>query len=76
MVDHSPRMKIFTNNTFEGFYVACTAAVVVAENAWDAARILNAALDASGLNGTVESSQMVELDVNKEHAVLLCDGSL
>lgn len=68
-------MKVFTNNLFEGFYPVGTAAVVIAEDKQDAARLLSNALSDTLLCPDVNAGDMIEIDTTEESCVILCDGS-
>ncbi len=68
-------MKVFTNNTFEGYYPVGTAAVVVAKTPEDAAMWLNNVLDNTfGLRGDVKPEQMHEVELKESAVHILCNG--
>ena len=66
-------MKVFTNVAFEGHYPVGTAAVVIANDKHDAARVLRSALSNAGLSTGVDAGDMIEVNTENEHAVILCD---
>lgn len=68
-------MKIYTCNEFKGHYPVGTAAVIVASNKSHAARLLEGALRARGLDQSVEPTYMVELLTDAPNVVILCDGN-
>lgn len=67
-------MRVWTNKKFEGVYSVGTAAVVVAEDAGAAAKLLEAALTAIGLRQTVSPLDFEAIDTTKPCAVILNDG--
>lgn len=68
-------MKVFTCSTFDGYYPVGAAAVVVAGNAMDAARILEEELSKIGLDQTVNHNNMTELNTSDLNCVILQDGN-
>lgn len=68
-------MKVFTNNKFEGYYPVGSAAVVIAKDKDDAARLLSDKLFNIGLNPSVTSDSMIEVNIEESHAVILVDGN-
>lgn len=70
-------MKVWTNNCFTGHYPVGTAAVVVAEDATDAAELLNQSLRDMGLPGDAEAGEMVEITIAEDttSVTILCDGN-
>lgn len=70
------KMNIYACNNFEGYWAVGTSAVVVADNAIDAANFLNTELIAKGLPGEVEPSDMMQIDETKEgNVIILQDGN-
>ena len=67
-------MKIWTNAKFEGFYPVGSAAVVIAENASDAADYLSMFLSELGLENAKEED-MEELLFVDGQVRILCDGN-
>lgn len=67
-------MNIYTNNSFGGHWPVGTAAVVQAENAEEAAAILNAELERIGLRGDATAGDMIPLPSGKG-VVILNDGN-
>ena len=68
-------MKVFTNNKFDGYYPVGTAAVVIAEDKQDAARLLSNALSDALLCPDVKAGDMIEINATEELCVILCDGN-
>ena len=68
-------LKVFTNTAFEGHYPVGVAAVIIAKNKHDAAILLSNALFDAGLDPNITSENMIEINSNEEHAVILCDGN-
>ena len=72
-------MKVWTNNSFYGFYPVGSAAVVVADTREQAAELLGKKLTEMGLGvaGNEPNSKaedFVELITDTENVVILCDG--
>ena len=68
-------MKVFTCTEFTGFWPVGTAAVVVATNRKKAKELLEAAIKLDGLpETTIDSKDIVELNIDKPNAVILRDG--
>ncbi len=67
--------KIYTCKGFTGHYPVGTSAIVSAESASDAAKLLNIALIAGGLKGDAKPSEMVIFHANKESVRVLNDGN-
>lgn len=68
-------MKVFTNNTFTGYFPVGGAAVVVADSSQEAVDYLNEKLVSMGLEGDVKQEDMIELDTSSEDVVILLDGN-
>ena len=68
-----PTLGVWANTEFEGFWVGA-AAVVVAETARDASRLLNAKLKKIGLPSSSKPSQMVKIDLTSRNAIVLHNG--
>ena len=68
-------MKVWTNTQFEGHYAVGTAAVVVADNAEQAAELLNDACGKEGLGRPATAQQFTELTCVKPVARILCNGN-
>lgn len=66
-------MKLWTNNKFKGFHPVVTAAVVVADNATDAADFLSIFLEARGLE-PAKVEDMEEMIFVEGQVRILCDG--
>ena len=73
-------MKVWTNNSFFGFYPVGSAAVVVADTREQAAELLEKRLAEIGLafQGAEEKNSkaedFVEVITDTENVVILCDG--
>lgn len=67
-------MKVFTSKQFEGHWPVPVAAVIVAETIEDAATALSIALTQHGLTQVVKPEQLVELNTEQAHVVVLSDG--
>lgn len=67
-------MNVWTNANFNGHYPVGSAAVVVCENAEEAARLLMAALAEVGLKQAVSADDMKLLDISFRHVDILVDG--
>ena len=67
-------MRVFTCDSFTGHYPVGTAAIIVANNTAEGARLLNEELKARGLPGNVQLGQLNEVDVRHECVDILCDG--
>lgn len=65
-------MKVFTCNSFKGHYPVGVGAVVMAEDAKEAATLLEAVLVDRGLQQDIAPEQMVEM---QHQVVILCDGN-
>lgn len=68
-------MKVFYNKTFTGHWPVGSAAIVVAADQEDAARLLRLTLIKSGLKGDVEIKDMVHVNTRQFQAIILCDGN-
>lgn len=68
-------MNVYTSKGFEGHYPVGTAAVVVAKNAEIAAAILQDALRREGLDQSINSEDMKELETENSLVVILNDGN-
>lgn len=68
-------MNIYTNNSFEGFYPVPTAAVVVAQNALEAADLLNKELVMVGLKPTATADQFELLKTEHKAVRILSYGN-
>ena len=68
-------MKVYTNNKFEGFYPVGVGAVVVAENAKEAAEMLNDELRRLTLNETAKEDDMELLSTTFDGVRMLSDGN-
>ena len=68
-------MKVFYNKTFTDHYPVGSAAIVVAADAEDATRLLNATLINEGLKGDCEVKDMVHVNTRHFQAIILCDGN-
>ncbi len=66
-------MNIYSNTSFTGHWPVGTAAVVRANNAEEAAEILNAELRLLGLRGDATAEGM-ELWSRKDRVLILSDG--
>lgn len=68
-------MKIYTCTTFTGHRPVGSAAVVIAEDAQDAADSLNVKLKAAGLKGDATAEKMIEFPADPRESIrILCDG--
>jgi len=67
-------MKVFTNSEFTGHWPVGTAAVIIAKDKYDAARILSNELFDFGLEQQIGIDNMIEVDVTEEKAIILRDG--
>lgn len=68
-------MKVFTCTKFTGVWPVGTAAVVIAEDAQDAADSLNVKLRSRGLKGDADASGMEEFPSDTRESIrILCDG--
>jgi hypothetical protein len=67
-------LRAFTNNTFAGYWPVGSAAVVVAPDAEEAAKLLNEKLESIHLEGKVEASDMLPLPMDVPLVCVLCDG--
>lgn len=63
-------MKVFYNREFRGHYPVGTSAVVIADNAADAADALEAELCTHGLGQSVSERDMIELEMKPQVVVL------
>ena len=68
-------MKVFDNKTFTGHWPVGSAAIVVAADQEDAARLLRLTLIKSGLKGDVGIKDMVHVNTRQFQAIILCDGN-
>ncbi len=68
--------KIYTNNSFLGHWPVGTSAVVIAENATEAAYLLNEELKKHNLKSNVPENHMEEFPSNDDEKVrILQDGN-
>lgn len=67
-------MKVWMNTKFEGHNPVGVAAVVVADDAMQAAAILNQKLLAHGLKASANAEQFERLPTTHQNAVVLNDG--
>jgi hypothetical protein len=67
-------MKAFAHVQFTGFYPAGTAAVVVADNADEAAQLLSESLKSIHLGQDIKADEFVEIDLTQHNAMILRDG--
>jgi len=65
-------MKVFYSNDFTGIWPVGTSAVVVAPDEENANRMLS---DELGRIGMRFDGTLVEIDVGKQHAIVLQDGN-
>jgi hypothetical protein len=75
MEGESMTMRVFANNTFDGFYPVGTAAVVVADSPETAATMLKEALGLLGLNQEINPADMREVETGSPSVVMLRDGN-
>lgn len=68
-------MNVYTTNGFTGYWPVGTSAVVVAENATEAAAALNARLKDLNLPGDADPNAMLAVDVTKAQVIILNDGN-
>lgn len=68
-------MKAWTNKRFDGHWPVGTAAVVVADTAENAAKILNDELETRGLGRVATAEQFELLPTSRPMARVLCDGN-
>jgi hypothetical protein len=68
-------MKVFTCKEFTGHWPAGTAAVVVADTAMEAARLLMEDLKAHGLAQDLDDLDMWEVPTHQPWVRILCDGN-
>jgi hypothetical protein len=67
--------KIYTNNEFTGHWPVGTAAVVIADNSWKAAVLLNEELEKRNLRPTANEKDMKEFQMDCDKVLILCDGN-
>lgn len=67
-------MKVFAHITFEGFYPVGTAAVVVANDAAQAAQLLSDELKSIRLGQEIKADEFIEIDTDTPSALVLRDG--
>lgn len=67
-------LRVWTCTTFEGHHPVGTSAVIVADDKEEARRLLNSALICAYLPPLLDKDELVELDLEKAHAVVLQDG--
>ncbi len=68
--------NFYINTTFQGFYPACSAAVIRAFDVDEATSLLNEKLVSIGLKGDVEAWQLTCIsDATENGAIILCDGN-
>jgi hypothetical protein len=65
--------KIYTCNNFDGYYPVGSAAVIVADNKYEAKSLLLATLE-NMLLPQEDGLQIIEVDTNKKQVVILRDG--
>lgn len=68
-------MKVFINANFRGHYPVGSAAVVVANNAQEAAQQLEEALARQGLAQSIDPKRMIRLPTNTPTVSILVDGN-
>jgi hypothetical protein len=68
-------LKVFTNIAFEGHYPVGVAAIIIAKDKHDAARLLSNALFDAHLDPNVTEENMIEVNSDEEQALILCDGN-
>lgn len=66
-------MKVFTNRQFAGLWPVGSAAVVVADNAEQAADYLMQKLSEIWLTQEIKPADMIELEM-KHGVIILCNG--
>jgi len=67
-------MKVFTNNKFNGYYPVGSAAIIIASNKEEAAGRLSYQLNHMGLAQQINPDDMVEINIDSEKVIILCDG--
>lgn len=67
-------LKVFTNTEFEGMYPVGTAAVIIAKDKHDAARLLSDQLSDAGMESNVGIEHMIEVNISESKAIILCNG--
>lgn len=67
-------MNVWTNTEFEGFWPVGVAAVVVADDAEEAALLLNDELKRVGLRPIANAKQFVRMPTHIKGAVILNNG--
>jgi hypothetical protein len=68
-------MKVFKITGFDGHWPVGTAAVVVAKDTYQAAKILQASLEESGLKRDISEESLIEIDTGLMSVHILCDGN-
>lgn len=68
-------MKVYTNKEFNGLWPVPGTAVVAAEDADQAAKILNDELRSRHLAGDAKPADMKEFNTDAAGVVVLCDGN-
>ena len=67
-------MKIFTHKRWEGYYPVGVAAVIVANNVFEAQIYLEDKLHSMGLSQEVDVSLFVEINIDIPGCTILLDG--
>lgn len=67
-------LRVWTCTTFEGHNPVGTAALIVAPDNAEARRRLNDALREAHLPSLLDTDELVEVDLEKAHAIVLRDG--
>lgn len=68
-------MKAFYSNSFREHYPVGTGVVVVAENADEAAKLLQAELKKCELKQKITEAHVIEITLDKPQVVILTDGN-
>jgi hypothetical protein len=67
-------VKVYVCTGFRGHNPVGSAAVVLAEDAEEAAHILSDELESCGLKQDIYACDLVQVDAASPRAVILCDG--
>lgn len=67
-------LNIYYNTSFKGHYPVGTSALVVSENAVEAAKMLQGSLILHGLEQEVREEDMVQISPAHENVFILNDG--
>lgn len=67
-------MNVYYNSVFTGHYPVGTCAIVVAEDRKTASEILNQNLVSLGLKGDAQEIDMIKVDQETAHAIVVLDG--